>query len=284
MSDISKLLSGLTKDDGFTYTGVEGVILFKSHKSANRCPVMYEPNIVIIAQGKKTGYLGSEVFTYDENNYLIVTVPMPFECKTDATQENPLLGMYISIDLPMLRELISQMKFSEKVSESAKGFCTAPMDEGITDSVKRLLKSMYSQNESRVLGKPLVREILYRALTGTQAGALLSLAMYNGNYSKIASALYKIHSKFNESISVEELAQDAGMSVSLFHRAFKEYTLESPIQYLKKIRLNKAKKLILNGNERIYSIAEEVGYESVSQFSREFKRYFGHNPSETMVL
>lgn len=156
------------------------------------------------------------------------------------------------------------------------------MDEDMADATTRLLKCLQSEAESQILGPGLVREILYRALCGTQAPVLYSLATHNGTFSQIAYALKVIQSDYAAKLDVEQFADKARMSASAFHRAFKEITSDSPMQYLKKIRLTKARDFMVHENMKAYIAADQVGYESSSQFSREFKRYFGQSPAEMM--
>ncbi len=132
------------------------------------------------------------------------------------------------------------------------------------------------------MGPGLVREILYRVLCGSRASVLYSLAMHSGTFSQVARALKTIQNNYAGKLDVEQLAGTANLSVSAFHRAFKEITSDSPMQYLKKIRLSKAKDLMLQEDMKAYIAADKVGYESSSQFSREFKRYFGQSPAEMM--
>jgi transcriptional regulator GlxA family with amidase domain len=156
------------------------------------------------------------------------------------------------------------------------------MDEDMADATTRLIRCLQSETESQILGHGLVREILYRALCGTQAPVLYSLAMHNGTFSQVARALKIMNSNYSEKLDVDQLASTARMSASAFHRAFKEITSDSPMQYLKKVRLTKAKDFIMQENMKAYIAADKVGYESSTQFSREFKRYFGQSPAELM--
>jgi transcriptional regulator GlxA family with amidase domain len=163
-----------------------------------------------------------------------------------------------------------------------RGIGPAVMDEDMAGATTRLVRSLQSETESQILGPGLVREILYRALCGTQATVLYSLAMHSGAFSQVARALKIMQNDYAGKLDVEQLASTARMSASAFHRAFKEITSDSPIQYLKKIRLTKARDLIVQESMKAYLAADKVGYESPSQFSREFKRYFGQTPAEMM--
>jgi transcriptional regulator GlxA family with amidase domain len=154
------------------------------------------------------------------------------------------------------------------------------MDKDMADATTRLVKCLQSETEAQILGPGLVREILYRALCGAQAPVLYSLAMHSGTFSQVARVLKYIQSDYAGKMDVEQLADNARMSASAFHRAFKEVTSESPMQYLKKVRLTRARDLMVQENLKAYIAADQVGYESSSQFSREFKRYFGQSPAE----
>ena len=274
-------------DGGSSESRLEGVRFFKSTQPIPRKPIVYDPGICIIVQGHKIGYLGDQVFQYDANHYLVTSVTMPFECETFASPEDPLLGLYIDIDMSQLHDLIGRMGLQANVGNAGekglpRGIGPAVLDEDMADAINRLLKCLQSETESQILGPGLVREILYRALCGTQAPVLYSLAMYSGTFSQVAHALKVMQSDYAAKLDVEQLAGTARMSASAFHRAFKEITSDSPMQYLKKIRLTKAKDFIVQENMKAYIAADRVGYESSSQFSREFKRYFGQSPAEMM--
>ena len=167
-----------------------------------------------------------------------------------------------------------------KRREKHRGIYVAAVTPMIKDVVLRLLSALQSPIESSVLGKGLVYELLFRIMCGENAAALYALAMKNTNLAKVEKALKLIHSSYNAAMNVDSLAALVNMSPSAFHRAFNDVTTSSPIQYIKKIRLNKARDLLLEQRVRVSEAAIHVGYESAAQFSREFKRYFGNSPSE----
>jgi len=285
MTQLGKLMQQFDLPDGFSRSNLPSVRFFKAEQSIPRCPLVYDPGICIVAQGKKIGYLGGKSFPYDANNYLVTSVTMPFECETFAPPEEPVLGIYIEIDLPLLHELIAQL--GENHPSASRGDSAVPcaigpavLEPEMSEAVARLLKCLQSKTESRILGPGLLREILYRTLGGQQAPVLYALASHNGHFARVARALKLIQNDYAENLDVESLAQQANMSTSAFHRAFKEVTADSPLQYLKKIRLSKARDFIVQQGMKAYVAADKVGYESASQFSREFKRYFGQSPAE----
>jgi transcriptional regulator GlxA family with amidase domain len=187
--------------------------------------------------------------------------------------------------MSQLHDLIGRIGLQAEIDNAGernlpRGIGPAVLDENMANAITRLLTCLQSETESQILGPGLVREILYRALRGTQAPVLYSLSMHSGTFSQVAYALKVMQSDYAAKLDVEQLASTARMSVSAFHRAFKEITSDSPMQYLKKVRLTKAKDFIVQENMKAYIAADKVGYESSSQFSREFKRYFGQSPAE----
>jgi AraC-like DNA-binding protein len=286
MSKMVELLRSFpTINDGPTASRLNGVLLFKETKHINRKPMVYNPGLCIVVQGHKIGFLGGRKFRYDANHYLVTSVTMPFECETFASPEEPLRGLYIDIDMGQLRDLIGRVDLQAEIGNGGertlpRGIGPATMDEDMLDATTRLVKCLQSETESQILGPGLVREILYRALYGTQAPVLYSLAMHSGTFSQMARVLRTMQSDYARKLDVDQLANTAHLSVSAFHRAFKEITSDSPMQYLKKIRLSKAKDLMVQESLKAYMAADKVGYESPSQFSREFKRHFGQSPAE----
>lgn len=251
-----------------------------------RVPVMYDPMIVIIFQGKKIGYLGDAVFQYDPDRYLLMTVPLPFECETIASAEEPLVGISIRIDPQVLQALLLDIGDDDSVIRPCAGSCgvnSVPLTDEILCAVERLLDAMGNPRDARVLGPMIVREITYHILCGESGTALQALVNRHTHFSQITKALRRIENHYADSLSVEQLAMEVNMSVSAFHHNFKAVTNTSPLQYLKSYRLHKARLMMLNDGLRAGTAAVRVGYESVSQFSREFKRYFGATPGDEVA-
>ncbi|EAT14938.1 AraC family transcriptional regulator [Desulfuromonas acetoxidans] len=287
MNEMVKLIEQFELKELFNKSRLKGVRFFKSSSHIPRSPLLYDPGIFIVAQGRKIGHLGERSFQYDPNNYLVTSVPIPFECETFADADAPFLGLYVDIDMPVLHELMgllgqSRVAASVRIRDIPKGVAPAEMDAAMHDAVIRLLKCLHSEADALVLGPGLIREIIYRALCGTQASSLYALAAQDGSFARVSKTLHLIHRECSRKLDVDQLASVAGMSASTFHRAFKEITSESPIQYLKKVRLNKARDLIEREHMKVYIAADKVGYESSSQFSRDFKRFFGVSPAEMM--
>ena len=247
-----------------------------------RTPVMYQPGIILLFSGHKIGYINERIFRYDANEYLLLTVPLPFECETYATPEIPLAGMRLNVDILQLQELLMDIGEDElfQPSMAASGINSATLSDEILCAAERLLDVMERPLDARILGKQIIREILYHVLTGPRGGALLALVSRQTHFSLISRVLKRIENKYTENLNVEQLAAEANMSVSAFHHNFKSVTSPSPLQYLKSYRLHKARMMIIHDGMKASAAAMRVGYESASQFSREFKRYFGVTPGE----
>ena len=258
------------------------VRLLHGTEPAARTPVMYQPGIIFLFSGHKIGYINERVFRYDANEYLLLTVPLPFECETFATEEVPLAGIRVNVDILQLQELLMEIGEDElfQPSMASSGINSATLSDEILCAAERLLDVMERPLDARILGKQIIREILYHVLTGTRGGALLALVSRQTHFSLISRVLKRIENKYTENLSVEQLAAEANMSVSAFHHNFKSVTSTSPLQYLKSYRLHKARMMMIHDGMKASAAAMRVGYESASQFSREFKRFFGVTPGE----
>lgn len=278
---LAKLLSELAIHEGVNQTLVEGVELSRRSESMPRIPVVYEPKIIIVGQGRKRCYLGDRVYQYDPFNYLVLTVPMPAECEWEASPEEPLLAVAINVEPVMLGEMLLEMDEPlPAVVATPRGVAITPMSEELSGAVIRLLECLKTPLDARMLGRQTVREIVYRVLCGEQGGSLRALASRDEHFIRIARVLKHIHANCAKPFSVDGMAKQASMSVAAFHHNFKLVTASSPLQYLKRIRLDRARRLMAHDGYNASMAARSVGYESPSQFSREFKRLFGMTPIE----
>jgi len=279
MTQMAALLARLAPNAGFTQSPLDDVKLMRANGPVARTPALYEPCICILVQGRKCGYLGDTVFSFDASHYLVLSVPLPFLTETDATAEEPLLGLSIRIDRTTLADLLVALESGSIVDAAPATIMTTPLDARLSSSVLRLLEALASPLEARVLGPALVREICFHVLMGEQGGAMRAALTCQGHFGKIARALRRIHADYAGDLDVGTLAQDAGMSIPAFHAHFKTVTQSSPIQYLKAARLHQARLLMVRSGVTAATASFTVGYESPSQFSREFKRMFGRSPA-----
>lgn len=276
---LAQILGRLATTEGFTQSLLPDVFFMRASAHYASGPVTYEPSIVIIAQGTKMGRLGTRRFTYDATNYLVLSVPLPFECETFGAVREPMLGISVRVNPATIAELLLEQNAAPQRSEWPLAIDATPLTAEMSDAALRLAKCLCSPVEARILGPQIIREMTYRALCEGQAGALRALASPDGNFGRIARALRRIHSDFAQPLDVGSLAREAGMSASTFHANFKTVTANSPQRYLQTIRLHKAQVLMVSGVS-VAESARQVGYESPSQFSREFKRLFRQTPRE----
>lgn len=276
---IIELLGKLAPAEGITQSELQGVKFMRVNRPHPRMPVMYEPSIVIVCQGRKRGFIGEQTFSYDARHYLVMAVPLPFECETEASEAEPLLAISIRIELTVVAELLITLNDTRgPIQGEPSAFYATPVDQMLGDAVLRLLESLASAHDGRILGPAILREIVYRVLTGSQGDLIRVALTHQLHFGRIAKALRRIHSDYQNSLDVETLAREAGMSLAVFHAQFKAVTTTSPMQYVKATRLHHARLLIAQEGLNVSTAAAHVGYESASQFSREFKRLFGVNP------
>ena len=279
-ADLAALLSPLAHGDGFLSTRLPGVRLLYSQRHIPRSPIAYEPSIVVIAQGKKVGHIGGRKFVYDPGRYLALTIPLPFECETIGSAEAPVLGLSIGLSPALVAELSMQLEPPTAAAESrARAVDSTPIDAPLLDATIRLAQALHTDSDAKILGPQLVREITYRVLCGPLGPGVRALASPASAFGRISRILTKIHTDYAANYDMEALARESGMSASSFHAKFKAVTASSPLQYLKNIRLNKARLLMVNDGLGAAQAALAVGYESASQFSREFRRLFRETPA-----
>lgn len=276
-----ELLRGLAPDEGYNLTALPSVRILRSNQALPRTPVLYDPGIVIVCQGRKRGYFGDQLFLYDEHHYLAVSVPVPFTMETDATPDRPLLALYLHLDFTVAAELAAQIdrEGATEQIQAPQSMMSTPMDDAMLASVLRFLEAMHRPLEAAVLGPALLRELYFRVLTGAQGRSMREALAMRGQFGQIARSLRLIHTRYAQSLDVTLLAEEAGMSVPSFHSHFKAITRVSPMQYVKSTRLHQARLLMVRQGLSADSASHAVGYTSASQFSREFKRLFGLSPA-----
>lgn len=276
----AELLDGLARGEGQSPSRLKQVHFIRVSDKHPRGPSVYEPSIVIVGQGRKIGYLGEKVYVYDPNNYLVLSVPLPFECETIARPGEPFLAVSIDMESRVISELLEEMDCGSPPHDEVTGIYSTSLTEDLSCAVERLLECLASDEESRILGPQIVREITYYVLKGPQGAGLRAVVNRDSRFAQIAKVLKRMHAEYDKELEVGELASEAGMSVSAFHHNFKAVTSSSPLQYLKSVRLHKARSLMAIEGLGASGAAEKVGYASASQFSREFKRFFGESPRE----
>lgn len=274
------LLETMAPDEGYNLTALPSVRLLRSDRPLARTPVLYDPGIVIVCQGRKRGYFGEQVYVYDEQHYLAVSVPVPFTMETDATPEHPLLAIYLHLDFQLAAEVMVQIDAHAPyaIRPLPRSMMSSPMDTAMTTSVLRFLEAMNHPLDAIVLGPALLRELYYRVLTGPQGPSMRAALAMRAQFGKVGRALKRIHADYAQNLDLPTLAREANMSIPTFHMHFKAITKTSPMQYLKTTRLHQARLLMVRQGMTAEASCRAVGYASASQFTREFKRLFGRSP------
>ena len=272
-------------DDGVLVTPIEGLFLMRS--TGERLPhhVMYKPALCITVQGAKQVLFGDKLFDYGEMQALVVGVEQPGVGRvTRASVREPYLGIVLQLDLGILREVTAQLSPPPKPNGNARmGVFAMEVDGPLADCIGRMIQMLGTPQAARILFPAIMREISYWLLTGESAGEICKLVSPNGRTQRIAEAICLLRGDIARPIRIEQLADTAQMSPSSFYQHFKLLTSLTPIQYQKQLRLLEARRLMVEGGANVTGAAYRVGYESVSQFSREYARMFGTPPKRDIA-
>jgi AraC-like DNA-binding protein len=280
--ELVEMAGHLAPRPGYNPTGLDGVRILRTETVLHDIPVLYKPGAVFVLQGRKRGMLEGEVYLYDEEHYLAVSVPVPFRMESVASAERPLLAVYVEFNMRLAAEIASEVeeRRSEPGAGRVRGLGSSRMEPSIEDVVLRLLRVLRDPVELAVLGPGVLRELHYRVLVGPQGGAMVAALQQAGTSGRIVQSLARLRETYSSQISVAGLATEAGMSVPSYHVHFKALTGSSPIQYVKAMRLHEARRMIARKDKTIAEVAASVGYTSPAQFSRDFKRHFRRTASE----
>lgn len=275
--------------DGHHATAVPGLQLIRASAPAQALPTVYEPGLVLVLQGRKQALLGGQVLCYDPLHCLVVSVTMlPAGQITEASADAPYLCLRLNLDTQALAALLLELGApaagpaacpAAATVSAARGLNVARVSLPLLEAVLRLLRLLDTPEHLAVLAPLAVREILYRVLVGELGGTLRRLALAEGPGQRIARAIGLLERRYDQPVRIEELAAAAHMSPSSLHQHFKQVTALSPLQYQKQLRLHRARRLMLAEGLDAAAAAHRVGYESASQFSREYRRLFGAPPA-----
>ena len=268
-----------SKGNGFHPTAIAQLEFMRDDASTTICNV-YEPALAIIVQGNKKILLGEETYHYGVAQYLVVSVELPVRgFIVEATPDKPYLGFLLKLSPLQLCDIVTQFQPAiDKKDSPCRGLFVSNVDLPLIDCALRLTQLLDTPQDIPFLAPMIVREMYYRLLTGEHGGAIRQIATSGSNMQRIASSIELIKTDFSQPLPVEALAEQANMSTSSFHRHFKAVTSMSPLQYQKQLRLLEARRLMLAEDTDATHAAYQVGYESPSQFSREYARMFGAPP------
>ena len=281
--ELADLIARHTPIEGMQRSAVPGTWLIRSNRTTEPLQVVHAPAVCIIAQGAKLVSLAGSDFQYDPAKFLVVSVDLPVTgCVTQASEEEPYLCLRVDLDPHMLAaldlELPGRPTPRPRGAASARALFLSETTPGLADVAARLVRLLETPQDIPVLAPLLLKELHYRLLTGEHADVVRHVARGEGRMAQVTRAICWIKDNFNRPMSVERLAGDVGMSSSTLHEHFKSVTSMSPLQYQKQLRLQEARRLMLTGAKDAARAGHAVGYESSSQFSREYARFFGLSP------
>lgn len=282
----------LAPAEGLYPTFISNITLMRVDHSTSPVAVLQEPSIVLVIQGVKRGYIGKDIFQFRQGQCLFISIAIPFDCDTVVENNEPMLAIAIKFESQMKVDLVTKLdKEQQVVTEDSQsgdlklscGLRVIDMNATISEVALRLLNLLRSKQDTFILGEQVKRELVYRVLQASGGEFIKNLSAMASRNGVIYTICEIIQRDYYRNLTVQELAKQAGMSISLFHQTFKKVTNYSPLQYIKITRLHKARELIMNNKMGVAEAAYEVGYVSASQFSREFKRLFGIPPKSSSI-
>lgn len=261
-------------------TAIPGVTLHRRTGPTAPCRMTYEPGVVVIAQGKKRVELGKTAFIYDASRFLLTSVDLPIVSRVvEASEQTPCLALSMKLEMPMVRELLAREEISVGgPSPGRPAMATGETTVEFLGACCRLVELLETPEDIPILGGMIQREIIYRILRSQEGARLRAIATLGDQSHRTARAIAWIKANYAKPMRVEDLAGMASMGVSTLHHHFRELTSMSPLQYQKQLRLQAARSLMLLNGLDVASAAFEVGYESATQFNREYSRFFGQPP------
>ncbi|UVM54927.1 AraC family transcriptional regulator [Pseudomonas sp. B21-012] len=261
-------------------SAVEDLFLVRYEESVRSMPALAEPALCILAHGSKEVCLGDERYMYDPLHYMVVSVALPISgVLLEASPENPSLGVRLNIDPAQINNLLADAgPLGVPSLPSGRGLYVERTDPLLLDALLRLIRLLDSPKDIPILAPLIQREILYRLLRGPQGYRLYEIAMANSQTHRVCQAIEWLNQHFDRPLRIDELAREVNLSTSTLHHRFKAVTSMSPLQYQKQLRLQEARRLMLNDGLEAAVAGYRVGYESPSQFSREYSRLYGAPP------
>lgn len=279
-AELADLIRRHAPTDGSFQTVIKSLFMVRHGRPQQSVPSLVQPALCIMAQGRKDVTLGGEMFSYDPLNYLVLSVTLPISGKVIyATPEEPHLAMRLDIDPADINALIAEAgPMSVPSRPNGRGMYVERIDSQLLDAVIRLIRLLDSPKDIAMLAPLINREILYRLLRGSEGYRLYEIAISNCQTHRVTHAITWLKVHFQQPLRIGELAREVNLSISTLHHRFKAVTAMSPLQYQKQLRLHEARRLMLAESLEASAAGYKVGYESPSQFSREYSRLFGAPP------
>jgi AraC-like DNA-binding protein len=283
--ELTDRVARLAIQDGVNATDFDALAMMRGSQPSVCMPTVYQPMVCIVVQGRKRALLGEEVFYYDPLNYLVVSVTLPVMGQVlEATPEHPYLCIRLNLDADEIGRMLLELKQRPTAPPGAdRGLFVARVSEPLLDAVLRLVRLLDTPSDLPVLGPIALREIYYRLLMGELGHRLMDLAEGGGTTHRVARAIDWLKQHYDQPLRIEDLADAVHMSPSALHHRFKAVSGMSPLQYQKQLRLHEARRLMFADGLECAAAGHRVGYESPSQFSREYRRLFGAPPRQEIA-
>lgn len=279
-AQLAEVIDQLTVGQEDVPTAISNLALFRREAVTDPCDCMVEPSIVLVVQGAKQLLIGDQGYVYNTEQFLITSLDLPAKSQVlEASVETPSLGLVFKLDMNIIAELIAQNKLSpvrERASEA--GAYLGTMTPDLLEPIGRLLKLTSTPNDIAVLEPLIQREIHYRLLQSDLSARLWQIVSAGSQSQRIGRAIDWLKRNYDQPLRIDDLAAHVQMSTSSLHHYFRQLTAKSPLQYQKWLRLNEARRLMISDGLDAAGAAFQVGYESPSQFSREYSRLFGAPP------
>ncbi len=259
---------------------MEGLTFNRGSYPTGPIHAVAQPCLCVIAQGSKEVYLGEDSYRYDPYQYLLVTAGLPLVGHVlQASEERPYLSLRLLLDATVVSSVMVEAGHAVPRSRGdVRAIDVSPLSADLLDAVVRLVRLLDTPAEAHVLAPMITREIVYRLLTGEQSARLRHIAVLGGHRHRIARAVKRLQDDYDQSIPIEHLAEEHGMSVSGFHHHFKAVTGMTPLKFQKQLQLQEARRLMLSEDLDAATAGYRVGYNDASHFNREYKRFFGKPP------
>jgi AraC-like DNA-binding protein len=278
--EIAAIIAKHAANDGFHATPIECLTLARSSTVTMPMPNVYRPQLCLVAQGRKEVTLGDRIFHYAPGRYGVVTYDLPAIGRVvEATPDKPYLCLYVDFDSALLGELASRVPPPPEAPSSSIGKTVSDASASLLDAALRLLRLLDDPAARPVLAPLAEREILYRLLAGPDGARMRHITASQGRVAQVGRAIAWIGQNFRERFSIARLAAEVGMSPSSLHEHFRAVTAMTPLRFQKQLRFQDARSLMLVEDLDVATAALRVGYESPSQFSREYRRHFGESPA-----
>ncbi|MBY6062716.1 AraC family transcriptional regulator [Pseudidiomarina sediminum] len=277
---ISSLLDRHTQGMEDVVTAIDGFGLFRREHTTEPCDCVVAPSMVLVTQGEKQLFIGEQTYSYDAKRFIISSLDVPARSQVlQASPEQPCLGMALRLDIALLTELISTHQLTPPATHRhTESTHIGTLSNDLLEPFLRLLKLLEVPADAAALAPLVQREIHYRLLQSDVASRLWQLATIGSSSQRIARAIDWLKHNYTKPLVIDDLAKHVQLSPSSLHHSFKQMTAKSPLQYQKWLRLNEARRLMFNDGFDASQAAFQVGYESASQFSREYSRHFGAPP------